>query len=576
MDWSTEWASRANAHPRSEAPGPPPGRTPRPAGHRRTTPGGRSHVAVRRTRWALARPARGGYAAPVIAIVGAGAAGLATAIFAARRGAPGPIVLLDGAARPGREDPGERRLALQRHERRGRRRPTSAARPPHLVRRVLQRVRRRRDGRLLPRDRRRAARGGARQALPGREPLARRPARRCWTRPRRRGVVLRAGERVEAVERRPAAGFVVRTTREELAADAGRAGHGRALAAEDGQRRPRLRDGRGAGPPVVPDDAGPRAPRPRPARSTRRCPAWRTRSSSRCARPGARPCGARGSLLWTHFGVSGPVVLDVSRALAAGAARGPRADGRGQPASRARLRGRGRRAACGGRPRARASAVARALSRWLPAAVAEAVAARGGRRRDAARPPAPRGAARARARPRRPPLPVVDSRGYGFAEATAGGVPLAEVDPRTMESRRLPGALPGGRDARRGRPDRRLQLPVGVVERVGGGGRPRARAVIVSRAGKGVGRAGIPLRRPGSRPGRRLPLLRPAAGGRPRRLRLRAKPAGRRGRGRGRGQRRRPSPTSRRGCARGRRSPRWRASSARRARTAGRRGFHIR
>ena len=36
-------------------------------------------------------------------------------------------------------------------------------------------------------------------------------------------------------------------------------------------------------------------------------------------------------------------------------------------------------------------------------------------------------------------LPVVESRGYGFAEATAGGVPLAEVDTRTMESRRRAG-----------------------------------------------------------------------------------------------------------------------------------------
>jgi predicted Rossmann fold flavoprotein len=33
------------------------------------------------------------------------------------------------------------------------------------------------------------------------------------------------------------------------------------------------------------------------------------------------------------------------------------------------------------------------------------------------------------------PLPVVDSRGYNFAEATAGGVALTEIDPATMESR---------------------------------------------------------------------------------------------------------------------------------------------
>jgi hypothetical protein len=32
-------------------------------------------------------------------------------------------------------------------------------------------------------------------------------------------------------------------------------------------------------------------------------------------------------------------------------------------------------------------------------------------------------------------LPVAGSRGYSFAEATAGGVPLAEVDTRTMESK---------------------------------------------------------------------------------------------------------------------------------------------
>ena len=37
------------------------------------------------------------------------------------------------------------------------------------------------------------------------------------------------------------------------------------------------------------------------------------------------------------------------------------------------------------------------------------------------------------------PLPVVDSRGYTFAEATAGGVTLTEIDPATMESRVCPG-----------------------------------------------------------------------------------------------------------------------------------------
>jgi predicted flavoprotein YhiN len=36
-------------------------------------------------------------------------------------------------------------------------------------------------------------------------------------------------------------------------------------------------------------------------------------------------------------------------------------------------------------------------------------------------------------------LPVRDSRGYGFAEVTAGGVPLEEIDPASMASRRTSG-----------------------------------------------------------------------------------------------------------------------------------------
>lgn len=37
------------------------------------------------------------------------------------------------------------------------------------------------------------------------------------------------------------------------------------------------------------------------------------------------------------------------------------------------------------------------------------------------------------------PLPVVGDRGYAYAEVTAGGVPLAEIDLDSMESRRTPG-----------------------------------------------------------------------------------------------------------------------------------------
>ena len=37
------------------------------------------------------------------------------------------------------------------------------------------------------------------------------------------------------------------------------------------------------------------------------------------------------------------------------------------------------------------------------------------------------------------PLPVTGSRGYTYAEATAGGVALTEIDPATMASRICPG-----------------------------------------------------------------------------------------------------------------------------------------
>jgi predicted flavoprotein YhiN len=36
-------------------------------------------------------------------------------------------------------------------------------------------------------------------------------------------------------------------------------------------------------------------------------------------------------------------------------------------------------------------------------------------------------------------MPVRDSRGYGYAEATAGGVSLGEIDPSRMASRKCPG-----------------------------------------------------------------------------------------------------------------------------------------
>lgn len=150
---------------------------------------------------------------------------------------------------------------------------------------------------------------------------------------------------------------------------------------------------------------------------------------------GSAAAQLRGPMLWTHFGVSGPAALNASRHWA-----------------RARIANRpveikvsfvpGHRfedvedvwaRAAAERPR---TTVLSFLSRTLPASAAAALLAalpldgaitlahltRADRRRLVHALTAY-------------PLPVVDTRGYSFAEATAGGVALDEIDPATMESR---------------------------------------------------------------------------------------------------------------------------------------------
>lgn len=146
-----------------------------------------------------------------------------------------------------------------------------------------------------------------------------------------------------------------------------------------------------------------------------------------------------GPLLWTHFGMSGPVVLNLSRhwlraVLEGGAPQVLLNSCPGKDYAQvedwlqeeARLR-----------PRA---SIATVVGQRLPAAVARAWIQEAGL--EAALPMAQlsREARRALVRVLTElPLPVVDSRGYAVAEVTAGGVPLDEIDTATMESRRCPG-----------------------------------------------------------------------------------------------------------------------------------------
>ncbi len=146
-----------------------------------------------------------------------------------------------------------------------------------------------------------------------------------------------------------------------------------------------------------------------------------------------------GSLLWTHFGVSGPVVLDASRhwtlARDAGRAAEVRCSvfpGENFEAIEQRLRTAER-----SRPRAQVVTV---LAETLPERVAAALV------RAAGLDPTRRLAEVARADRRTLAhrlgalvLPIERDRGWDYAEVTAGGVPLDEIDYRTMASRKQAG-----------------------------------------------------------------------------------------------------------------------------------------
>jgi predicted Rossmann fold flavoprotein len=154
---------------------------------------------------------------------------------------------------------------------------------------------------------------------------------------------------------------------------------------------------------------------------------------------GVRPQRLRGALLWTHFGISGPVALDASRHW-----HRARTTDRGVTLSASFLPGAGFEDAerrlldfAAASPR---TALRNALADVLPASLAEAVVREldlDGTTRLAQ---LPRDARRRLVRALLEwPLPVRDSRGYNYAEVTAGGVPLTEIDTATMESRRCSG-----------------------------------------------------------------------------------------------------------------------------------------
>ncbi|MGI8905753.1 MAG: NAD(P)/FAD-dependent oxidoreductase [Candidatus Sumerlaeaceae bacterium] len=142
-----------------------------------------------------------------------------------------------------------------------------------------------------------------------------------------------------------------------------------------------------------------------------------------------------GSVVFTHFGISGPAALDISRHIARHTLQnpGPARVLLGHPdlpTSEAadewlqqHIKTSPRRS------------VANAISAIYPERIASALASGLGEKlNDLTRAERLELARRLAALP----LTVIGNRGYSFAETTAGGVNLGEIDARTMQSRRIP------------------------------------------------------------------------------------------------------------------------------------------
>jgi predicted Rossmann fold flavoprotein len=374
-----------------------------------------------------------------VVVVGAGAAGLATAIFA-RRGNPArSVLLLDGARKPGAKiliSGGGRCNVTNR-------RVTEAdfwGGRRSIIRRVLRAftaeaaieffarldvpLRQEEEGKLFPRS------GRARDVLNALLQAA-----------DAAGVRLLSGSRVLGVQRTDA-GFLVFTTSGTIRADA-------VVLATGGQSLPKSgSDGAGfdfarrLGHAIVPTtpalvplmlDEAHEAAVHRELSGVSLDAELAVWVNGRIARR------LSGRLLWTHFGISGPVALDVSRhwlraelegrsvGLTASFCRGESfgtLDGWWTDMTTARPKASLQTVLSGRVP----AAFAAALLRYVGIEPARLLAhlTRSGRR-------ALTGALLEW------PLPVIGSRGYNFAEATAGGVALDEIDPSTMASRVCPG-----------------------------------------------------------------------------------------------------------------------------------------
>jgi predicted Rossmann fold flavoprotein len=151
----------------------------------------------------------------------------------------------------------------------------------------------------------------------------------------------------------------------------------------------------------------------------------------------------RGSLLFTHFGLSGPVALDISRAFTAlpSTAVAKLLCDFLPDTSSERLNEELRQAAAVDGKRLVANLLADRLPKRLVEALLTLTALRADQR--AAEFSKPARAALVRAL-KAVEIPITGTRGFAKAEVTAGGVALAEIDGRTMESKLDPGLFFAG------------------------------------------------------------------------------------------------------------------------------------
>jgi predicted Rossmann fold flavoprotein len=146
-----------------------------------------------------------------------------------------------------------------------------------------------------------------------------------------------------------------------------------------------------------------------------------------------------GSLLWTHFGASGPVVLNASRHWHRARADDRSVDVRVSLCADDDFASLERWLLGAGSERPRTS-IGSVVAMRVPASVAAAWLERTGIDTETTMSHLTREERRRLIHALLDmPLDVRDSRGYNYAEVTAGGVPLDEIDPATMESRKCPG-----------------------------------------------------------------------------------------------------------------------------------------